>query len=351
MTIKDIARESGYSVGTVSRTLNQAGGVSEKARKKIMEIVRKYDFELNNNARHLKKQSKDGVAIIIKGSNNMLFASAVEHLQGMIRDREYACMVYYISEDDNEVEQAIRICQERNPYGILFLGCNKDNFRKKFSSISIPCVQVTSGAGDLEFDNLSSVGTDDVEAARYAVNHLFSYGHRKIGILGGDAMKSEAAHERYLGILKAFEDHGLDFREEHQYEMAYFSISEGYSAAKRLIKKMPEMTALFAMADVTAIGAIRALNDSGYRIPEDISVIGFDGLEIGAYLVPKLTTIHQNLQGIAMKSVEILMDNIDNGISAMHELEPFYLVPGETVIRRKTNGSNGQSDMKQKGQI
>lgn len=334
MTIKDIARESGYSVGTVSRTLNNAGGVSDKARKRIMEVVEKYHFELNSNAKHLKKQSKDGIAIIIKGTNNMLFAAIVEHLQGMIRERKYACMVYYIGEDDNEVEQAIRICQDRNPYGILFLGCNKDHFRKKFSIIPLPCVLVTSAADDLEFENLSSVGTDDVEAARYAVNHLFSYGHTRIGVLGGNMRLSQAVHARYHGILQAFEDQGMDFQPELQYEPAYFSISEGYHAAKKLIKKMPDLTAIFAMADVMAIGAIRALKDSGYRVPEDISVIGFDGLEIGGYLVPRLTTIHQNVIGISTKCVEILLENIDNGASAMHELEPFYLVPGETVVRR-----------------
>ena len=285
MTIKDIARESGYSVGTVSRTLNKSQGVSEKARKRIMEVVEKYHFELNSNARHLKKQSKDGIAIIIKGTNNMLFAAIVEHLQRMIRDRKYACMVYYIGEDDNEVEQAIRICQDRNPYGILFLGCNKDHFRAKFSVIPIPCVLVTSTAEDLGFDNLSSVGTDDVEGARYAVNH--------------------------------------------------FSWADGYSSAKRLIQKMPDVTAIFAMADITAIGAIRALTDAGYRIPRDISIIGYDGLEIGGYLVPKLTTIHQNVMGISTKCMEILMDHIDKGIRSVHVLEPFYLLPGETVMRKQ----------------
>ena len=204
------------------------------------EVVEKYHFELNSNARHLKKQSKDGIAIIIKGTNNMLFAAIVEHLQRMIRDRKYACMVYYIGEDDNEVEQAIRICQDRNPYGILFLGCNKDHFRAKFSVIPIPCVLVTSTAEDLGFDNLSSVGTDDVEGARYAVNHLFSLGHQKIGILGGNRMQSQAVADRYLGIIKAFEDHQMEFFPEIQYEMGHFSLADGYSSAKRLIQKMPE---------------------------------------------------------------------------------------------------------------
>lgn len=335
MTIKDIAKESGYSVGTVSRTLNGSGSVSERARKRILEVVEKHNFELNTNARHLKKQSKDGIAIIIKGTNNMLFAALVEQLQGMIRLRGYTCMVYYIDEDDNEVEQAIRICQDRNPSGILFLGCYKEHFRKKFSSISVPCVLVTSSAEDMGFEHLSSVGTDDTEAARYAVNHLVSHGHEKIGVLGGNMERSQAVFDRYQGILQAFEERGMEFRPDLQYESAHFSISEGYAAAKKLIRKMPDLTAIFAMADITAIGAIRAFTDAGYRVPADISVIGFDGLEIGAYLVPRLTTIHQNVSGIATKCVEILLYNMDNGISAIHEREPFYLVPGETVVTRK----------------
>ena len=95
MTIKDIAKESGYSVGTVSRVLNNSAQVSEKARKKVMEVVEKYHFQLNSNAKHLKKQTKDGIAIIIKGAQNMLFAAIVEQMQGMIRQKDYACMVYY----------------------------------------------------------------------------------------------------------------------------------------------------------------------------------------------------------------------------------------------------------------
>ena len=109
MTIKDIAREAGYSVGTVSRVLNNSPDVSDKARKKILDVVDKYHFKLNSNAKHLKMQSKDGIAIIIKGTQNMLFATIVEQMQGLIRQKDYSCMVYYLDEDDNELEQAIQI--------------------------------------------------------------------------------------------------------------------------------------------------------------------------------------------------------------------------------------------------
>lgn len=331
MTIKDIARESGYSVGTVSRVLNNSSDVSDKARKKIMEVVEKYHFQLNSNAKHLKKQSKDGIAIIIKGAQNMLFAAIVEQLQGLIRRKDYACMVYYLDEDDNEIEQAIKICTERRPLGILFLGSNLEYFRQRFLSVTVPCVLVTNSAAELGFDNLSSVTTDDEGAAKFAIEYLCSLGHKNIGILGGKMAVSHAAFSRYEGCRKAFEEQGVSFDPAYQYEPAHFSISEGYYAMGRLLDKMPDITAVFAMSDVMAVGAIRAVKDRGLRVPEDISVIGFDGIDIGNYMVPRLTTIRQHREGIASRSVEILLKCIDESDPAVHEVEPFHFVQEESV--------------------
>ena len=122
LTIKDIARESGYAVGTVSRVLNNHPDVSDKARAKILEVVEKHHFKLNSNAKHLKQQASNGIAIIVKGNQNMLFASIVEQMQGMIREKGYACLMYYIGEMENELEQALQVIIERRPMGILFLG-------------------------------------------------------------------------------------------------------------------------------------------------------------------------------------------------------------------------------------
>lgn len=334
MTIKDIARESGYSVGTVSRVLNNSEDVSEKARKKIMEVVDKYHFRLNSNAKHLKKQSKDGIAIIIKGSQNMFLAAIVEQMQDLIRRKDYACMVYYLNEDDNEIEQAIKICTERRPLGILFLGNNPEYFQKRFAAVTVPCVLVTTPGDEFGFDNLSSVSTDNEAAAQFAVEHLLSLGHTKVGILGGKIAISQTVFSRYRGCEKAFAAHGISFDSEIQYEPAYFTISDGYYAMQRMMKKMPDVTAVFAMSDVMAIGAIRAIQDAGLKVPEDISIIGFDGLDLGNYMVPRLTTIRQHSEKIASRSVEIMLKNIDGDMRAVHEIEPFYLVPGESVCKR-----------------
>lgn len=331
MTIKDIARESGYAVGTVSRVLNNQPDVSERARRKIMEVVEKHHFKLNSNAKHLKQQVSNGIAIIVKGNQNMLFASIVEQMQGMIREKGFACLIYYIGEMEDEMEQALRVLVERRPMGILFLGSNLAYFQERFSSVEVPCVLVTNSAETLGFDNLSSVSTDDSMAAFAAVEYLVKLGHQKIGVLGGQLEKSRAAITRYMGCVKAFEQYGIVFDSSKQYEPALFSIAQGYAAMRNLWERVPDITAVFAMSDTMAIGAVRAIKDKGLRVPEDVSVVGFDGIELGNYLIPKLTTVRQDRENIARRSVEILLDNISEGTGAVHEVVPFQIIAGEST--------------------
>lgn len=331
MTIKDIAKESGYAVGTVSRVLNNQLGVSEKARKRVMEVVEKYHFHLNSNAKHLKQQYNNGVAIIVKGTRNMLFARLVEVLQRSIKEKGYDCLIYYIREEDHEVEQALQICRERQPIGILFLGSNKENFRERFEFIHIPCVLVTNSAEGLPFDNLSSVCIDDFDAAKKAVEYLIQNGHQKIGILGGEMDHSNPAKARYEGCLQAFREHNIVFMPEKQYACAYFTIEGGYKCMLEILEKSPDITAIFAMSDVMAIGAIRAITDFGLRVPEHISVIGLDGIEMGQYVVPKLTTMMQPGEEIAKRCVEILLDSIHEKSPVVYEQTSFVLVEGESM--------------------
>lgn len=333
MTIKDIAKESGYGVGTVSRVLNNSPGVSEKARKRILEVVEKYHFRLNNAAKLLKQHSNKDVAIIVKGSKNMLFAALLETLQRQIKESGYASVIYYITEDEHEVEQAIQVSIERAPLGILFLGSNKENFRELFAHVDIPCVLVTNSADDMEFENLSSVAVDDCQAAFSAIEYLISLGHEKIGVLGGEMQHSNPAKSRYKGCLEAFKKHGIGFCAETQFANSYFTVEGGYDAMTELLNKSENLTAVFAMSDVTAIGAIRAAKDKGYRVPEDISVIGYDGIEMGQYMVPKLTTISQPGEQIAQMCIALLLQAIGREKTAVRMTVPFELIVGESTVK------------------
>ena len=334
MTIKDIARLSGYAVGTVSRVLNGSPNVSEAARKAVEDVVRQYDFKLNNNAKHLRQQAHSGIAVIIKGTHNMLFAAIVEEMQRLVREMDVTLNLYYIDEYESEVEQAIRICAERRPLGIAFLGSNLEEFRRRFADISVPCVLVTNSGAEIGFDNLSSVTTDDAAGAEMAVSHLISLGHTKIGILGGKMSSSNAASTRYVGCLRAFAARGVPFQPDTQMVSARFSMAGGYEAMQALLEKMPDITAVFAMSDVMAVGAIRAIRERGLRVPEDISVVGYDGIETGQYLFPRLTTISQQQHALARRSLEILISAIRENAAAVHEVTPFCLVAGESVCKK-----------------
>ena len=261
MTIKDLSALTGYSVGTVSRVLNDQPNVSEKARKAILEAARVTGFQLNTNAKQLKQQHSNSILVLVKGTYNQLFAALMEELQPRIADSGHPLAVDYLDEDRNEVRRALQLSLEKKPMGILFLGGNRENFLADFDKIGVPCVLITDDATGMPFENLSSVSSDDRLAASMAVTALIQRGHRQFAVIGGDREVSDTTKLRYQGCQDAFNRHGITFDPELDYENVRFSYQDGYRAACRLLERGRKFTALFAMSDVMAIGAIRALND------------------------------------------------------------------------------------------
>jgi len=331
MTIKDLAAITGYAVGTVSRALNDHPNVSEKARKIILQTAKEYGFQLNVNAKQLKQSSSNNILVIVKGTGNELFAEMLEYIQKLIARTRYQLVVNYMDEDLNEVIQAVQLCREKKPLGILFLGGNAKNFAADFDKIDIPCVEVTNDASTLQFTNLSSVTTDDRAAARCAIDTLVAYGHRKIAVIGGDRKNSDISRLRYEGCQLSFQEHGIAFDPDRDYQGVRFSCQDGYKATRQLLRNGSDFTAIFAISDVMAIGAIRALWEAGKRVPEDVSIIGLDGLALGKYLIPQLSTIRQDFRTIALRSVQILLDAIEDGVSARHETVPFEVQRRESI--------------------
>ena len=319
MTIKDISALTGYSVGTVSRVLNNQPNVSEKARQTILEVANASGFQLNANAKQLKQQRATSILVVAKGTSNELFGSLIEALQARVADSPYPLIVDYLDEDDNEVLRGVQLCREKKPLGILFLGGNLDSFRKYFHDVDQPCVLITGDASQLALRNLSSVTTDDRQAGFLAIEHLAQLGHKKIAVIGGQRDVSDISGLRYSGCLDAFSKYGIDFDSDRDYYTGRFSYADGYKAIKSLFETGCPYSAVFAMADVMAIGAIRALRDCGLRVPEDVSVIGMDGLPIGDYTIPKLSSVRQSVEELAQCSVQMLRAQIEAHVSARHE--------------------------------
>ena len=330
MTIKDIAKLSGVGVATVSRVLNHHPDVSEETRRKVMAVVAEQGFQPNTNAKHLKQSTSASIAIIVKGTMNMLFADLVERCQQLLQDAGQNAAVYYLDEDANEVAYTVQLCRERKPLGILFLGGDLEFFQAEFGHITVPCVLLTNSARELAFDNLSSVTTDDEEAAYQVVRYLAGQGHRHIGVLGGNWSCTQISYRRVQGCQRAFDELGLPFNPLRS-EPCRYSFSDAYDTTKRLLARCPELTALFCISDVMAIGAIRAIRDLGRSVPEDISVVGYDGIPLGQFSLPRLATVRQDTQRIAEQGVDLLLGSLQRRRAPVHEVVPFQLIPGESV--------------------
>ena len=250
MTIKDLVAKTGYSVGTVSRALNNHPHVSPKARQIIMQAAEESGFQLNENARQLKQQHATSVLVVVKGTYNQLFAELLTKIQQLVRHTSYPLIVDYLDEDANEVLRAVQLCRVKKPLGILFLGGNSQNFRKDFHKIDIPCVLVTNDAGGQEFKNLSSVTTNDRQASASAIDLMVALGHRKFAVVGGDREHSDTSRLRYEGCLQSFRANNIAFDEVLDYQGVRYSYQGGYQAACNMLERGRTFTALFTMSDV-----------------------------------------------------------------------------------------------------
>ena len=334
LTIKDIARISGYAVSTVSRALNDHPDINPETKKRICRIVEEYNYSPNRNARLLKQSSGKNVLLIVKGNANLFFTPILEQIQSSAGKKGLSVTVSYISENDNEITEAVRICEEMKPMGIIFIGGNVCIFQRDFSKLSAPCVLCTSYAGKLGFANLSSVSVDDFQGGKAAATKLCKLGHRRIGILSGDNKSEGPFRERFSGICNALSEYGIDEAGKFT-EICEFSFRSAYEKAYKLISEHSDLTAVIAMSDIIAIGAVRAFSDMRLKIPDDISVIGFDGLELAKFYIPRITTFYQPVDKLADISVKKLVEMIENNDEASHILLEAEYVSGETTKKRE----------------
>jgi len=331
MTIKDIARECGCAIGTVSRVLNNHPDVSESTRAKVMAVVEKHGFVLNTNAKQLKSQERKTIVVLVKGTSSILLNALLERIQKKFEDLPYTVDVVVLDEYDNEAQQANRIYYERKPLGIIFLGGNPQIYQEDFAKTKIPCVLISNEAKNVENENISSVSIDNFDASYFLANYLIQNGHKNIGVIGGDLSSSDISQRRFEGFAAAIQEAEFRFDLKKDFVTSKYSFEGGAEAAKKLITQNPEITAIFTMSDVMAMGAIRQLKDMGYSVPEDISIVGFDGISLADYYCPRITTIKQPEGDLVEKGLNLLLDCIEKKSDPSHLHISFEFIKGESV--------------------
>lgn len=342
ITIKDIAKACGCGVSTVSRALNNHPDINEETRKKILEVVDELNFVPNNSARNLKITDSKTIAVLIKGIANPFFMKMIKVMEREIQKRKYSLILQHVEFDQDEVEVAIELEREKKLKGIVFLGGYFNHTKEKLDAIQVPFVISTVNMSEEYRGYYSSISVDDVKESCKMVNHLISLGHKKILLISADPEDESIGKLRKEGYEKALRENGIEIDENLIIPMSCdadsYSMKAGYLTMKEALSRNLEFTAVFAVSDAVAIGACRALADAGKRIPQDISVAGFDGIDNAKYYTPSITTIRQPFEDMAKESIDLVFKHIDedeNVQGPQYRLFEGELIDGESTGRIK----------------
>ena len=316
VTIKDIARICNVGVSTVSRAINNDAGISEETRERILETARKYHYVPNTSARNLGATETNTIAVLVYSVTNIFFSSMYGMFQSELENRGYDYILHSVKDTQDIVAEGIRLVKEKRLKGIIFLGGWIDPVKMRLGDIPVPYVFCTVYQDiSLPKSDSPSVGIDDVKEGRRIVEYLIEKGHKRIAIIAGVEGDRATGAGRLRGYKQALEAAGLPVDERlichMKKNLEEFTAKNGYAVCKELLEKGVDFTALFCVSDLTAIGAYRAIYDSGRRIPDDISVVGFDGIELGDYIEPPITTMVQPRDKMVIESVRILTEKID----------------------------------------
>ncbi len=310
-TIRDIAQMAGVSVTTVSRVLNGRPDVSRATLERARRVMDECHFVGNANARGLKQAETSLVAVIIRGRRNPFLNELAEATLQWAGESRAAFLTEYIDEQADEFRRARTLISERRIAGIIFVGSRIDERCAALSDVNIPMVFATVSTQDTVMARASSVSIDDERMAREAVEALLERGHRHLVVFGGALEGADSLALRALGAREAMEARGLSLPEA-RYVETRLTLSDAYAAAMDFFRR-GEADAAFCMSDTVAMGVIRALHDLGRRVPEDVSVLGVDGVDLDEFLTPRLSTVAQPVQELARRSVEVLRDMMERG--------------------------------------
>lgn len=334
MTIKDIAKACEVGVSTVSRVLNQRPDVSDEVRQRILEYVERSGYVPNNSARDLVKTRSDAIGVVVRGTGNLFFAAMLKTISSRIEESGHTMVLHFIDSDADEVKAGAILEREKKLRGLLFLGGRYDYTPAELSLIGIPyvCCSYTNRFGSLRDEDFASVSIDDYKAAYQAVAHLIALGHRRIAVLAPSLNDASVSELRYKGYCDALAEHQLPYDPALVYETGgCFEMAPAHRAMSRLLDAQADFTAVFAVSDTLAMAAMKAVEEHGLSIPEDISLISIDGLEVSEYVNPTLTTLVQPAEEMGAKSVEILLALLQGDSVPRHcRIEPL-LRPGASV--------------------
>ncbi|HBH12629.1 MAG: Transcriptional regulator [Clostridiales bacterium 38_11] len=340
VTINEIAKRSGVSKATVSRVINNSKPVSDEVRQKVMAVIESTNFVPSALGRSLSLKKSHLIGVIIPDLANPVFSRIIAGMESYLRSKNYSLL---ITATDFNIDTGIRhiqILNEKAIDGLIFLaGAMNEELIQALNTFHKPVVVIGS---DIDSDTIPVIEIDNKKAAYDATVYLVSIGHKNIAMIRGPLSDRYAGKERFIGYQEALMESGL--YQTHLVVEGKYTFDHGYNAMKRLLVSKPLPTAVFCANDLMAIGAMKCAFDEGFKVPADISFIGFDDVEIAKMYNPTLTTIHQPFEEKGLQAIERLIDMIklynDKKEASFAEL---VILPHKLVVRQSTAKVNHQS--------
>ena len=326
-TLKDLAKHLGLTKGTVSAVLNDspyAKAIPQRTKDRIIAAAQELNYHPNFFARSLRKKRTFTVGVLAAEIGDAYGNVVICGIESVLSERKYFFVTVVHHHDPQILQQYSDILMTRGVEGFIAIDTNLT------ASLCRPTVAVP---GHRELDGVTNITLDHCKAGQLVFRHLTGLGHRQIAVIKGQPLSLDT-EARWDGITGAAREVGIELRPEliTQLDGDDPSPQKGYETTRELIARNVAFTALLAYNDISAVGAIRAIKESGLRVPEDISVVGFDDIREAAFHLPSLTTVRQPMRKIGVMAAEALIDRIEN----REGLEAAILVDPELVIREST---------------
>jgi LacI family transcriptional regulator len=329
-TMKDIAAHLGISPSTVSRAINNTGYVSGDLQAKVHRAILDLDYQPNLLARGLRKKSSSLVGVIVPDLMNAYYTGAAQIIEGLLAAREYRLVLSVHNDDPASELSYLQAMQMQRVAGVIISTTGKNHdYLKYLLREGIP---VVAHAREVRYKSVDNAILADKEGAYTAVKHLIDLGHRRIGVICGPQGLS-TGQERLAGYLNCLRDAGIPV-DQSLIKIGVFQRAFGDEAMAELLGQGPMPTAVFAAGGELTAGVLKALSERRIRIPDQISVVGYDDPEWFSFWNPPLTTVRVPIQRVSELTVELLLRRLSAGKTPHRSIT--YRLPGSFVVRSST---------------
>ena len=338
VTINDVAKAAGVSRQTVSRAMNDKGEISEETKERVLTAVRELGYRPNRMAQSMVTRRTGTVGLVFSDILNPFFPEVARGVQDVAREQEYNVFLCNTDDDPKVETQILQSLVAQGVDGIIILGsCLGAKALLEFADTYHPIIMTNRFVNHI---NINQLIVDNVRGGALAAEHFVQQGHQHVGIITNENV-SYSRVRRIQGFCNTLLQYEVAC-DDSVIESGAPTLAGGYAAAKRLLTRQPQLTALFAYNDLMALGAMRACRDMNLNIPEQVSIIGFDDIHLTSIVSPSLSSIRVDKYMIGVKAMTRLLEML-----ARPDAEfPWQEMPVELVLRESTCLVNPQNGLK-----